>query len=139
MLLALAVDVRCGSQIKHDLEMVGPTQREVDITAAAEFKPLERGLSGSELFLHQLGKAIKSFKSYGEKQIIPVFEMTVGGIVGDAGTARDLAQGESAGANLADESYGGFDQGVAKIGMMVGFSGHKLFLSEYVDMSNIEP
>jgi hypothetical protein len=42
--------------------------------------------------------------------------------MGDAGAARDLAQGEAAGADLAYEGDGGFKQCVSKIGMMVGFS-----------------
>lgn len=111
--LALAVGVRCWGQIKHDLEMIGPAYREVDVAAAAEFKPLDRGFSGSERLLHQSGKAIKSFKSYSGKQVIPAVEVTVGSIVGDAGTARDLAQSESAGADLADKGYGGFEKRVA--------------------------
>ena len=58
--------------------------------------------------------------------------------MGDAGAARHLAQGEAAGADLAYEGDGGFKQCVSKIGMMVGFSWHSLFLPEYVDKSNIE-
>jgi hypothetical protein len=118
--------------------MIGPAYREVDVAAAAEFKLIDRGFSGSEVLLHQPGKAIKTFKSYSGKQVVPAVEVTVGSIVGDAGTARDLAQSESAGADLADKGYGGFEKRVAQIGMMVGSSGHRLFLPEHVDKSNIE-
>lgn len=138
MMMAAFVGMRCGGQIKHDLEMVWPAEREVDVTAAAEFEALDRGFSGSQCFLHDFRQAIKPFKSYSAKQIIPAVEVTVGSVVGDTCTARDLTQGEGARADFADEGYGGIEQRVAEIGMMVGFCGHRLFLSEYVDTSNIQ-
>jgi hypothetical protein len=118
--------------------MVGPTEREVHVTASAEFKALDGSLAGSERLLHSICQAIESFKSHGEKEIVSVVEVTVGGVVGDAGAARDLAEGESAGTNLANEGNGGLNQRVAQIGMVVGFCGHRLFLSEDVDKSNIQ-
>jgi len=111
--LALAVGVRCWGQIKHDLEMIGPAYREVDVAAAAEFKPLDRGFSGASVFCISRVRRSNPSKSYSGKQVIPAVEVTVGSIVGDAGTARDLAQSESAGADLADKGYGGFEKRVA--------------------------
>ena len=83
-------------QIEHDQKMLRPAQGEVHVAAAAQLQPLQRRAAGRHGFAHDGGEALEAFLGDRGQQLVLAGEVTVGGVVGDAGAAGDLAQGEGA-------------------------------------------
>ena len=108
-------------QIEHDQEVLRPAQGKLHITAAAlpAAAPVAKW-PRAMLFRIDGGEPVEPLGSDRHQQFVLAGKVAIGGIVGDAGAARHLAQGECAGADLADQGDGGVEQGLAKIGVMVG-------------------
>ena len=124
-------------KIEHDHEVLGPAQGKLNVAAAAQLQALQRRAAGRHGLAHDGGQPLESLLGDRGEQFVPAWEMPVGRVMGDAGAAGDLAQGEGAGTDLSDEGDGGVEQGLAEVDMMVGLgTGHGSFISEDVDRSN---
>lgn len=100
--------------------MIGPPQSELDVTTAGEDEAFGGNRSAALAGAHGSGQPLEALGGYGGEQLVFAGEMTVGGVVGDAGAAGDFSEGESAWADLADEGNGGVEERLAQIGMVVG-------------------
>ena len=115
-------------QIEYHQEMLGPAQGKCYITTTALLQPLPRRGGLGHALQHRCGKPIEPLCSDLRQQIILTGKVAIRCIVRYASASRHFAQSKCARADLTDQSYGGIQQGLAKIGVMVRLgSGHILF------------
>ncbi len=123
-----------GSLVEHDGEVIGPVKGELDVAAAGEDEALGWGLGALLTGAHGLDEAFEAFGGYGSQQLVFAGEVTVGGVVGDAGAAGDFAQGEGARTDFSDENDCRVEQGLAEIGVVIRLigcvDGHGRFLTD---------
>ena len=120
-----------GRKVKHDEEMVGPGEGELNVAESAEEEAFAGGQGGGHGIVHGDGEALESLLSDSGKDLFFAGEVAVWGVVADAGAACDFAEGEGAGAYFSDKGDGGREEGGAKIAVMVGLGiGHRVFLPE---------
>ncbi len=83
------------------------------------------------LLLHRGGKPVEPLRGDLRQQFVFADKVTIGGIVRYSGASCHFAQCERAGADLTDKCYGGVQQGLAKVGVMVRLgTGHVSLLSD---------
>lgn len=119
-LFVLALFAECDGQVKHDGEMIGPVQREVDVAATCQGEALGRRLASDEVPLHGYGEAIEPLGGDGDQQLVFAGEVAIRRVVGNPSPASDLAEREYSRANFADERDCSVEQSLAQIAVVVG-------------------
>ena len=89
--------------LKHHGEMLGIAEGKLHVAAPTRAKPLQSAGGGFRRLGHRRRQAIKSLRRQSCQQFLFIAKMAVGRIVGYPRPPRYLAQGEGAGAGLADE------------------------------------
>jgi hypothetical protein len=82
-------------------------------------QPIQGRLAARDSPLHDGGETVEPLRGDGGQQFILATEVAIGRVVRDTGAACDLSQGEGARTDLANQGYGGIEQGLAQVCVVI--------------------
>jgi hypothetical protein len=109
--------------VEHDREMLRPAQGERHVALAGGDEALPGPAAPAGMLVEAARQLPEALGGDGGQQALLIAEVAVGSVVGDAGHARHLAQGEGLGPGLGDQPDGGLQQYAPQIAVMVGAPG----------------